>query len=255
MFCHSFSTCHFVLLQVLEHQYSNSQFTLEHRYSENPTQYKRRNFDRKTGHLTVGSRISVYWPREETWYEGNVTKVDTYTGHYTVSYDDGDVVTHENFVRGLQWKLVNNSKAKRDSRKSFKNEGIFLCEGGHVPRRIRCTKSKDRVCDKCNSEILQDSILFRCMACDWDYCEKCGPDQDDGEKEDACTRVGLLLAIQRRQREALKMLRQTEKTDLGRSFVKHNYDSAINRLGDSNNTEAIGADDTNQHRCMRCKGT
>ena len=81
-----------------------------------------------------------------------------------------------------------------------------------------------------------------------DCCEKCGPDQDDGKKEDACTRVGLLLAIQRRQREALKMVRQAKKTDLGRSNVKHKYDSAINRLGDSNNTEAIGADDTNQHR-------
>ena len=50
------------------------------------------------------------------------------------------------------------------------------------------------------------------------------------------------------------MVRQA-KADLGRSFVKHKYDSAINRLGDGNNTEAIGADDTNQHRCMRCKGT
>ena len=45
---------------------------------ENPTRYKRRNFDMKTGHLTENSRISVYWPSEDTWYEGRVTKVDTY---------------------------------------------------------------------------------------------------------------------------------------------------------------------------------
>ena len=54
------------------------------------------------------------------------SRMDTYTGHYTVSYDDGDTVTHENFVQGLQWKLVANPKTKRDSRKLFRRKNIFV---------------------------------------------------------------------------------------------------------------------------------
>ena len=173
-----------------------------------------------------------------------------------MSYDDGDVVSHEHFLNGLQWKLVGNKNTTTNVSKKSKDNtnGIFLCSGGHVPRRLRCKESEGRLCDNCNSEISRDSFMFRCMACDWDYCEKCGPDVD-GKKEDACTRIGLLIAIQRRQREAMRFIRQARKTNFGNSFVVHKYESALSRLQDSNNTEALGGNDTNQHRCMRCKGT
>ena len=183
-----------------------------------------------------------------------------------MSYDDGQVVNHENFVNGTQWNLLeddqnnnNKSSGSNQDKKRKKNCGIFLCENEHVPRCVCCKTSEGRVCDKCESEISKGSIMYRCIACDWDCCEKCGPIDDQNNnrfKEHAHTRVGLLLGIQRRQNEAMGLIRQgREIPDLSRMFVKQKYESALSRLGDSNNTEAIGADDTNQHRCMRCKGT
>ncbi|PXF41171.1 Histone-lysine N-methyltransferase TRX1 [Gracilariopsis chorda] len=39
---------------------------------------------------SVGDRIEVYWPQDERFYEGNVTKHNPRTQKYSVNYPDGD---------------------------------------------------------------------------------------------------------------------------------------------------------------------
>ena len=38
----------------------------------------------------VGRRLRVYWPEEQAWFCGMVTRFDVPTGRHHVSYDDGD---------------------------------------------------------------------------------------------------------------------------------------------------------------------
>lgn len=38
----------------------------------------------------VGRRVRVYWPDEDAWFCGQVTRFDARTGWHSVLYDDGD---------------------------------------------------------------------------------------------------------------------------------------------------------------------
>ena len=38
----------------------------------------------------VGERLRVYWPMDNTWYEGRVKSYDKSTKRHVVIYDDGE---------------------------------------------------------------------------------------------------------------------------------------------------------------------
>ena len=38
----------------------------------------------------VGERLRVYWPMDNTWYEGRVKSYDKSTKKHVVIYDDGE---------------------------------------------------------------------------------------------------------------------------------------------------------------------
>ena len=59
----------------------------EHDFKESEAQLQTRVAD--AGEL-IGRRCKVYWPLEEYWYEGKITKYNSLKRRHRVDYDDGD---------------------------------------------------------------------------------------------------------------------------------------------------------------------
>lgn len=55
----------------------------------------------------VGQRLSIYWEKEQEWFEGKVVKVEGLfsSPEHTIKYDDGDEATYRLHV-GWKHKVV-----------------------------------------------------------------------------------------------------------------------------------------------------
>lgn len=70
--------------------------------------------DKDLGKNLTGSKIKVFWPEDEAFYEGTVDSYDASTKKHKVLYDDGDVEVL--FLKEERWELV---KAGADGGKAL----------------------------------------------------------------------------------------------------------------------------------------
>ena len=71
--------------------------------------------------MMVGKRVSVYWPLDKAWYEGEVHRFDKEKNQYHVTYDDGD----DEILRldKEQWKICENQQKPATVAKKRKKKG------------------------------------------------------------------------------------------------------------------------------------
>ena len=55
------------------------------------------------GAQAVDRRVKVYWPEENDWFTGIVSKHDPSTDKHTVTYDDGDVEEITLATQKMEW--------------------------------------------------------------------------------------------------------------------------------------------------------
>ncbi|KAH7688320.1 Tudor/PWWP/MBT domain-containing protein [Dioscorea alata] len=97
--------------------------------------------DAKTdlGAELVGSKVKVWWPDDNEFYDGTVESFDPVTRRHKVFYEDGDVEML--FLNDERWKLIESSSAKEggQAKKTLSLEGSL--EGKQRNKKLKSLDS------------------------------------------------------------------------------------------------------------------
>ncbi|XP_031104792.1 uncharacterized protein LOC116009799 isoform X2 [Ipomoea triloba] len=115
---------------------------------------------RKQAEKLVGSRIKVWWPIDQTFYEGSIASFDYFEKKHKVNYDDGDVEDLDLSIE--RWELIRDVKSAVDEQETVAG-GANLSEIklDHVTNSDRSARSTCKARDGAELPVVKPEVEQR----------------------------------------------------------------------------------------------
>ena len=106
---------------------------------------KKLNQEIEVGEELVGRPVKLYWPTDQTWYDGYVEKYDAETQKHTVRYRDGEaekLLLANERIEYLPWPTFQNSKGCVVCRKDVNHDKMLICDECDKEYHMYCLTPK-----------------------------------------------------------------------------------------------------------------
>nr|GMC71566.1 microtubule-associated protein futsch-like isoform X3 [Ipomoea batatas] len=115
---------------------------------------------RKQAEKLVGSRIKVWWPIDQTFYEGGIASFDYFEKKHKVNYDDGDVEDLDLSIE--RWELIRDVKSAVDEQETVAGVvDLSEIKLGHVTNSDRSARSTCKARDGAELPVLKQEVEQR----------------------------------------------------------------------------------------------
>ncbi|XP_049367887.1 sister chromatid cohesion protein PDS5 homolog C-like [Solanum verrucosum] len=112
---------------------------------------KRRQFTKKYGEEIVGTRIRVWWPLDEMFYEGAISGFDHVTKRHQIAYDDGETETLN--LNKEQFEILEDNPSDKKHEADLQCNAVSSVPSKRNPQKCDIGSMDIPIPDKMNAEV------------------------------------------------------------------------------------------------------
>ncbi|XP_049395823.1 sister chromatid cohesion protein PDS5 homolog C-like isoform X2 [Solanum stenotomum] len=112
---------------------------------------KRRQYTKKYGEEIVGTRIRVWWPLDEMFYEGAISGFDHVTKRHQIAYDDGETETLN--LNKEQFEILEDNPSDKKHEADLQCNDVSSVPSKRNPQKCDIGSMDIPIPDKMNAEV------------------------------------------------------------------------------------------------------